>query len=357
MKGLRLLKMTLLVIVLVVLIPPVALILFLWATEYRPNPVEAIPVPAKGPVMPDTTRTLTFLTWNIGYGGLGSGMDFFYDGGHRVTPPPDVVDADLRGIQDWLSLQDSTDFIFIQEIDTRSKRSYRVNQVDSISAALPGHLPFFARNYDCRYIPVPLRDPMGEVRSGIATFSRYRPDSVERYAYDAVFPFPKRLVFLKRCFMALHFPLANGRELVVVNLHNSTFDEGGTLRLRELRQLASFLAGEYRKGHYVICGGDWNMNPRGFDPSTFSTGDMGKQILPPFPVDFIPGWQFIFDPGGPSNRDVDTAYRKGHNPTTIIDFFVLSPNVEALSIHTIPAAFEWSDHNPVKAVFKLRPGL
>ena len=50
--------------------------------------------------------------------------------------------------------------------------------------------------------------------------------------------------------------------MIVINLHNSAFDNTGELRSRELGMLKDYLEREYRNGSYIIVGGDWNMNPR-----------------------------------------------------------------------------------------------
>jgi len=67
---------------------------------------------------------------------------------------------------------------------------------------------------------------------------------------------------------------------------------------------------------------------------------------------FLPGWQFVFDAEVPSNRDVEGPYLKGKTKTTIIDFYVVSPNVEVRRIRTIPTGFRYSDHQPV--IMKVR---
>lgn len=134
---------------------------------------------------------------------------------------------------------------------------------------------------------------------------------------------------------------------MVVNTHNSTYDKGGILRKSEFLKLHEFIANEFSRGNYVIAGGDWNNNPRGFDPEKIKTGDIVKYIEPPIDTTFLPGWEFVFDPRSPTNRDVDSPYNKGKTKTTIIDFFVISPNVEIKSVKTIITNFANSDHNPV----------
>jgi len=322
-------------------------VLFLTLTDYHPEGQETIVTGGKGLWLPAEKKEFTFLTWNIGYGGLGKAMDFFYEGGTRVRPEKTEFTGYLDGICNLISSMDSVDFIFIQEADVHSGRSYYANEVSEIGKVLPGHFQLFAKNYDCRFVPVPLNDPMGRVVSGIACFPKYKPATTERIDLGTRFSWPKQLVMLKRCFMVMRYRMNNGKDLVVVNLHNSTFDKGGKLRKQELKKLQVFLLEDYGKGNYVITGGDWNNNPRGFQAETIHQGDIAKEVEPALDADFLPGWKFAFDSLSPTNRDVDMPYQKGKTRTTIIDFYVVSPNVEIKLVHTLATGFRCSDHQPV----------
>ena len=346
-RGKKLIK----VLAWILLIPAAlfgAFVLFLTVTDYNPAWKEEIKIiPPKGCPLPAEVKEITFLTWNIGYGGLGKKMDFFYEGGTRVRPEKKEFEGYMEGICRFLSTNDSVDFVFIQEADVHSRRSYYTDEVAEISKVLPNRFPLFAKNYDCRFVPVPLDDPMGRVVSGIACFPKYKPLSAERIDLGTRFSWPKQLVMLKRCFMVMRYKLVSGKELVIVNLHNSTFDKGGNMRKKELQEVHSFVLSEYTKGNYVITGGDWNNNPRGFRPESIKSGDLAKSVDPPLEESFLPGWKFAFDTAAPSNRDVDMPYREGKTRTTIIDFYVVSPNVEVESVRTIATGFCFSDHQPV----------
>jgi endonuclease/exonuclease/phosphatase family metal-dependent hydrolase len=233
-----------------------------------------------------------------------------------------------------------------------AKRSWYTDEVTGLDKVLPGFARVFAINYDCRYVPMPVQQPMGKVLAGLATYSQIKPGQAYVQYYDAFFPWPQRLAFLKRCFVALRFGLDNGKELVVINTHNSAFDSTGALRKRELFTLDSVMQVEYQKGNYVVAGGDWNSNPRGFSPYAVVSGDKVVNIEPPVEPGFLPGWQFVYDPAKPSNRFADLPYKKAVTRTTIIDFFVVSPNVGVKSVATIPTGFAYSDHEPV--VMKIR---
>jgi len=343
-------KILIKVLGLILLIPAglfMGFVLFLTMTDFNPAQKEDIAINGNGPVLPAEKNEFTFLTWNIGYGGLGKKMDFFYEGGTRVRPERKEFTEYLDGIGQLLSTSDSVDFIFIQEADINSRRSYFTDEVKVIGKALPGWCSLFAKNYDCRFVPVPLNNPMGRVVSGIACFPKYKPLTAERLDLGTRFSWPKQLVMLKRCIMVMRYKMNNGKDLVVVNLHNSTFDKGGVLRKKELEKLQVLLLSEYRKGNYVITGGDWNNNPRGFRPGAVISGDIAKRVEPALEPDFLPGWRFAFDSLAPTNRDVEMPYQKGKTKTTIIDFYVVSPNVEIKSVHTLTTGFRCSDHQPV----------
>lgn len=136
--------------------------------------------------------------------------------------------------------------------------------------------------------------------------------------------------------------------MILINIHNSAFDKGD-LRKIQIETLRQVALKEYGKGNWVIIGGDWNMNPPGFDPDKITTGDKTFTVeTEKIPNDFLPkGWKWIYDEKRPTNRSVITSYTKGETPTTIIDFFLLSPNIQCLNVETINFAFSFSDHNPV----------
>jgi endonuclease/exonuclease/phosphatase family metal-dependent hydrolase len=323
-------------------------------TEYSPAPVAKAEANSKGIRLNPAKRSFTFLTWNIGYAGLGREMDFFYDGGKTVKPPRAGFEKTLAEIKKIIAGLDTIDFVFIQELDRDSKRSYHTDILAELSAVLPNDYCAFGKNYDCFFVPLPLFEPMGRVKAGLASFSPYHPDSSEVVSLNTRFSWPTRTMMLKRCFVAMKYKLEGGKELVVINTHNSAYDAGGEVRKNELTALGSYMTREYHKGNWVIAGGDWNDNPRGFDPSLVFSHDPVYKIKPPIDESFLPGWEFISDPWLTSNRNVDMPYRRGVTRTTTMDFFVISPNVKFKKVRTLPMEFEFSDHNPVMLEVELK---
>jgi len=345
---------TLGVLVSLIVLISLGFVVFLTVTEFSPVLKSKVEVGGDAPSINPERREFSLLTWNVGYAGLGRELDFFYDGGKQSRPTKAQCIAYFNGIKKVVESYDTIDFLLIQEADRYSKRAWFHDEYIGLANVLSGYCHGSALNYDCRYVPTPLSDPMGQVKGGLATFSSFRPDDATVQYFETDFPWPTRLVMLKRCFILFRFRLNDGKDLVIINLHNSAYDSTGLLRERELSILDSVLQYEYSRGNYVIAGGDWNSNPRGFHPNAIRQGDLSVLIEPPISETFASGWTFAFDSLVPSNRYTDMPYQKGVTRTTIIDFFVVSPNIEIKHIATQHAGFEYSDHEPVILSIKLK---
>lgn len=322
-----------------------------WATlsNYKPDAVESLPVKGEGLQIVAMGDTINLITWNIGYAGLGKEMDFFYEGGKRVRPSATEYQSYLNGVLRSLAMVDRPDFVLLQEIDRKAKRSYYTDEVVLLDSLFDGYSSSYASNYDVGFVPVPLAEPMGRVLAGLATLSRYRSDDAKRVAFPSSYAWPKKLFMLDRCFLLTRYKLAGGKELILINTHNSAFDDAAVMRKQELALLQKTMRYEFALGNYVIVGGDWNQNPLPFDPAAITDSNKSYRITPPIPDDFIPAdWKWAFDPEKATNRNVNEPYQKGHTGTTIIDFFVLSPNFEVLDVKTLPQGFLFSDHQAVQ---------
>ncbi len=318
------------------------------ATEFHPpDQVSILCDPENGEPLPDT---LTIVTWNTGYAGLGEGMDFFYDGGKRTRASREETERNLAAISSFLS-RCGADIIFLQEVDVSSRRSWYTDQFAAYREALPDHYGYFAWNYRVGYVPIPLGDPLGRVHSGLATFTRFRPDRVIRQSY----PQPPRtlqsLFDLKRGFMRLEYRTSDGRRIALNNTHQSAFDNG-TARGRETDHLSAALASAHASNTLTLTGGDWNQTPEGYSADT--TGwSAGK--FRPIPVNMGLGsdWIYHYD-AVPTVRFLHEPYRQGITPTAVIDFFLSSPGIECLEVRTVDLGFRCSDHNPVIATFVIQ---
>lgn len=328
-------------------------LLFGTLTDFTPEKEITLNIRAKANAQPDSI--FTFLNWNIGYGGLGEKADFFYDGGKMVVSKEEDVENYLLGIYNFIKANDSVDFVFIQEVDTLARRSYSINELYGIANQLPDFAYSYAVNYDVKFVPVPYTNPMGKVVAGLASFSKFQPTGAMRFAYDANFSWPTSIYFLDRCYLAHRIPLENGKEFITINTHNSAYDKTGELKKRELEMLKEFVLKEYEKGNYVVVGGDWNQCPPGYDARTFWKSNVEIAENANIDAAYMPeGWKWAYDNTVPTNRSLLFPFDAEKTDRTVIDYYLVSPNLEVLQVKNVDLQFKFSDHQPVLLQVKLK---
>jgi len=322
-------------------------------TYFNPQP-ELIVSENSNPDTIPCNFTLKVISWNIGYAGLGENMDFFYDNGKRVRDTKRRTVTNLDSITRFLRNYCSANFFLIQEVDLQSKRSYYINQKDTIAERI-GYYASFAQNYVVSFVPIPLTSPMGKVNSGILNISKYASKNAVRYSYPGKFSWPNRLFNLRRCMLINRYPTNNGKEFILVNTHMSAFDNG-QLKKQEMNFLHNFILGEFAKGNYIIVGGDWNQSPPEFPLNTFGENYKVEFFkLTNISVNFVPkDWKWVYDPTIPTNRYINEPFIPGKTFSSIIDIFLVSPNVDVIKRKTVNLNFQNSDHNPILIEFNLR---
>ncbi|MDY0217061.1 MAG: endonuclease/exonuclease/phosphatase family protein [Bacteroidales bacterium] len=333
-------------------------IIYALASDYKPDlelDLKVENIQASPELKPDSSE-FSILIWNIGYAGLGEQEDFFYDGGTKTRPKKSDYLSYRKGISDLLEKQNKADFILIQEVDVYSRRTFYDNQLDVLSNVLKDYNYSFAKNYDVKYVPLPLLNPMGKVNAGMATFSKFKPYKVKRIGFDVNFVWWKRIFMLDRCFIASHYKIGD-KELVVMNLHNSAFDDDNILKPVELQRVKEYATEAYKNGCYVILGGDWNQNPPKFTPNNYSQEWNVIAFDEEMPSGLMDeNWQWVYGKEIPTQRFLNEPFLKGKTATSLLDYFLVSPNIEVLELKILPDNFKHSDHMPVLMRFKAKKG-
>lgn len=325
-------------------------------TEYEPPDTKEMDALAESPLKRLNDSVVSVAIWNLGYGGLGAESDFFYEsnslvsGGKMIRAPRALVEKNVNGMEQFMR-QTEADFFLFQEVDRASRRSYFLDLLDSVRQEKPQYYAGYATNYRVRRVPVPLLEPWrayGRVESGLATLARYQPIVSTRYQLPGDFSWPTRIFSLDRCAAVHRFKTAQeGKDLVIINVHNSAYDDG-SLKQQQMTFLRDLFLEEYEKGNYVIAGGDWNQCPPYFRFDGFMPGESGEYEQENIPADFLPAdWQWIYDPTQPTNRKINEPFTPGETFVTLIDFFLVSPNIQVLTVKALPNRFTFSDHQPV----------
>lgn len=308
---------------------------------YAPQKVEQLTIVARAEKM--NQDTIKIVSWNIGYAGLGSDMDFFYDGGQSVQTSKGRTEQNLRAISSFLASHKDADFILLQEVDLDSKRSYNINQYDTLISALGDKFSgYVGLNYVAPYVPYPFYNTIGGVRSGIVTFSRHTPARATRYAYPGGFSWPMSMFNLKRCLLSLEIPMADSSTLYVSNTHNTAYDTGG-MRQGELEFIRSMFA----QTPYFVVAGDWNSNPTGYKATNAETQNEYFSPLAIPQGTFAKDWSVAYDDSTHTARYGYEPYNASTTTRTTIDFLVAGPKIEVIHKKCIDLGFENSDHNPI----------
>ena len=324
--------------------------------DYQPEEIIALSPIQNSSIELLKDSTASFVIWNTGYGGLGAKSNFFYDGqgallsaGKMVRSPEEFVDNYTEGAIRFIRTHEA-DFYLFQEVDRNSKRSYYKDLFQLYLNQLPNYDAYYAQNLLVARMPIPILEPWkayGKVNSGLASFSKYHATKATRFQLPGEYFWPTSIFQLDRCVLQTRYKHKNGKELIVMNIHNSAFDDG-SLKTQQMDYLKEMAINEYQKGNYVILGGDWNQCPPYFKFDGFSKTPVTKYHQSNIDATFYPeGWNWIYDPSIPSNRKVDKVYVAGKTFVTIIDFYLLSPNLKALEVKTVNQNFEFSDHQPV----------
>lgn len=314
----------------------------------RPEAIESGPTlaAAQSPAGP----TLSILTWNIGYGGMGAESDFIMDMGVQKRPlDATLVDKNAAGVTAALG-KIAGDIVLAQEAARPSWNTYRRDVIGQVAEGLPDHALVYRADIDTVGVPAPL-----SVSIGSAILSR-TPGEVEwrGLPLEPTFEYG---AFRKLYRMhILRFDDAAGHAWTVVNIHLSAFDTPeAQVREEQLRSVLAFAEAEHAAGRRVAVGGDWNLRltetefPHSTDAKyLFWVRDLPEDVTPD-------GWTWAVDAKTPTVRTAHQPYRDGENYRLIVDGFLLSPNVELLEVEGLDLGFQFSDHNPVRVSVRARP--
>lgn len=307
---------------------------------------------------PSTSNTIPvgkieLYTWDIAFGGKGKEM---FEAEQKTAQPAKELSGYERnrdGIIYQLTTLNKLDFVLLQQVDLKSKRSFFDNQVERFKATFKDYAASFTLTHKTRAIP--LLSKTGAIQSGLLTLSKSKPFEVKRIAYQSTYAWPMRLLKPDFGFLLTRYLISNGKQLVILNFQNPDFTESGMQFEKWIAQLKTILLDEYSKGNYVIAGGNWNVNP--FDLANLTIGDGNKvaNVDKQLSSSFLPdGFLLASDAKHPSVRSVDMPYKKGVTTTSIVDFFILSPNFKLLTVNVLDSNFEFSNHQAVGMIAEMQ---
>lgn len=292
--------------------------------------------------LPPAGDSLSVLTWNLGYAGLGAESDFIADGGtHYFPPSAKIVRKNVDGVVGALKTIDADVYVF-PEAAKPSPVNYWNDLLGALTKALPQTQHLFSADLLTRYLPWPLR-----FEHGLALFSRKQIGAVN------VEPLPLEkgkiggLIQRQYSLRVVRVRAQGKSDWVIMGVHLAAFDKNAEIRRKQLAEVMRYATVLHAQGSPVIVAGDFNLV---LAQTCFKTTTAPKYLgwIHNFPMDALPvGWRIGADPRVASVRTNERPYKAGENYTTVIDGFIVSPDVEIESVTARDLGFAFSDHQPV----------
>jgi len=282
--------------------------------------------------------TFSIMTYNLGYlSGMANNLP--------VKPSRELFEDNLKAARKLLN-QVQPDILGLQEIDFGSRRSYYMNQLDSLSMGY--QVAVQSVNWDKNYVPFPYWPPaahFGKMLSGQAILSKFPVATSERIVLPAPekAPFYYRAFYLDRLIQVTEI-LINGRAVMVLNVHLEAFDE----EIREIQaRVVLKVVEQYITKKPLILLGDFNARPpfareRHSDEQTISMF-LDHPLLSPA----LDSQRYLANEKEHFTFNTATPYEK-------LDYiFYTHQRIQQINVSTVKEAGEISDHFPVLMKFTL----
>lgn len=230
-------------------------------------------------------NSLVISTYNIGFGAYSRDYSFFMDkaefkeayqdaqgkvktvGQYARAISKEAAEKNAKGAfktiaQNIVPIYGEVDFALYQEVDTKSTRTYKVDQLALGDLAHADYARVFASNYHSSYLMYPFSSPIGASNSGIATYSKYQVKQANRHEFTLADSLFDKLFDLDRAFSVIEIEIdGSDRMLYIFNVHMSAYDASGKIReaqLVDLKEAVNTARHFNNKDNFVIVGGDFN---------------------------------------------------------------------------------------------------
>jgi endonuclease/exonuclease/phosphatase family metal-dependent hydrolase len=327
--------------------------------NYHPHPLEQEEASNVGaaPTL-STDQPIKAITFNVQFM-AGTGYHFFYDGGpHNLVDRRDIESTVAR-VGAFIA-NTNPDFVLLQEVDCGARRTAYLDEVMMLRDALPADLRNHVSTFYWKSKFVPHPKIMGSAGTKLVLFSRYRLGKARRYQLPSRPGNPIERDFnFKRAILEVEIPLANGKNLVILNTHLEAFPKGTNVMERQVKRLLCRLKSLDEQDVPWILGGDFNLLPPG-QSALLSREARGLHREPTEICSIYEryaGVPTIAEATGEHMRHYFTFTQySGANrlPVRTLDYFFAAPNV-AIETYGVmqEGMMELSDHLPVVANFRL----
>ena len=217
---------------------------------------------------PPNKDTLTVVTWNIRFG-IGRAKWFGDSCGELVLFDTDKIQDGLELLAAKITAMDA-DILLLQEVDTDSKRSAYIDQVQWLLDNTAMNYGVYASMWEVQFVP---SDGLGRVNTGNAILSHWPLSEAERIQLslrgdqDAL----TRAFYVRRNVLRakVNYP---GSPFWAVDIHASAFSNDDT-KQKQYLEFKAVLDELDAQGEHFVAGGDLNELPPGAAKNNYCDND------------------------------------------------------------------------------------
>ena len=230
---------------------------------------------AKNLVSAPNKDTLTVVTWNIRFG-IGRANWFGDSCGDLVLFDNETIIDGLELLAQKITEMDA-DILLLQEVDTDSKRSAYIDQVQWLLDHTSMNYGVYASMWEVQFVP---SDGLGRVNTGNAILSKWPLSEAERIQLslrgdqDAL----TKAFYVRRNVLkaVVNYP---GNPFWAVDIHASAFSNDDT-KQKQFLEFKDVLDEINSKGELFVAGGDLNELPPGATKNNYCEEDRCPDELP-----------------------------------------------------------------------------
>lgn len=230
---------------------------------------------AKNLVSAPNKDTLTVATWNIRFG-IGRANWFGDSCGDLVLFDNETIIDGLELLAQKITEMDA-DILLLQEVDTGSKRSAYIDQVQWLLDHTSMNYGVYASMWEVQFVP---SDGLGRVNTGNAILSKWPLSEAERIQLslrgdqDAL----TKAFYVRRNVLkaVVNYP---GNPFWAVDIHASAFSNDDT-KQKQFLEFKDVLDEINSKGELFVAGGDLNELPPGATKNNYCEEDRCPDELP-----------------------------------------------------------------------------
>lgn len=230
---------------------------------------------AKNLVSAPNKDTLTVVTWNIRFG-IGRANWFGDSCGDLVLFDNETIIDGLELLAQKITEMDA-DILLLQEVDTGSKRSAYIDQVQWLLDHTSMNYGVYASMWEVQFVP---SDGLGRVNTGNAILSKWPLSEAERIQLslrgdqDAL----TKAFYVRRNVLkaVVNYP---GNPFWAVDIHASAFSNDDT-KQKQFLEFKDVLDEINSKGELFVAGGDLNELPPGATKNNYCEEDRCPDELP-----------------------------------------------------------------------------